>query len=46
MSRTARALPLAVLSLLLLIVLIVPGGVHGAPDIDRSAVDWKTPSRT
>ena len=40
MSRTARVLPLAVLSLLLL---IVPAG-HGAPGIDRTAVDWKTPA--
>ena len=40
MSRTARILPLAVLSLLLL---IVPAG-HGAPGIDRTAVDWKTPA--
>ena len=43
MSRTTRVLPLAVLALLLLIAVIVPGG-HGAPDIDRSAVDWKTPA--
>ena len=43
MSRTTRVLPLAVLAFLLLIVLIVPGG-HGAPDVDRSAVDWKTPA--
>lgn len=33
-------LPLAVVALLLL---IVPSG-HGAPDIDRTAVDWKTPA--
>ena len=43
MSRTTRVLPLTVLALLLLIVVIVPGS-HGAPDIDRSAVDWKTPA--
>jgi hypothetical protein len=40
MSRTVRVLPLAVVALLLL---IVPSG-HGAPDIDRTAVDWKTPA--
>ena len=33
-------LPLAVVALLLL---IVPSG-HSAPDIDRTAVDWKTPA--
>ena len=47
MSRTIRILPLAVVALLLLIVvivLIVPRGSHGAPDIDRTAVDWKTPA--
>ncbi len=33
-------LPLAVVALLLL---IVPSG-YGAPDIDRTAVDWKTPA--
>ena len=44
MSRTARVLPLAVFSLLLLIVLIVSGGSHGAPGVDRTAVDWKTPA--
>ena len=43
MSRATRVLPLAGLTLLLLSVLIVPGG-HGAPEIDRSAVDWKTPA--
>jgi len=40
MSRTVRVLPLAVVALLLL---IVPSG-YGAPDIDRTAVDWKTPA--
>jgi quercetin dioxygenase-like cupin family protein len=44
MSRTARVLPLAVLAIALLIVLIVSGGSHGAPGIDRTAVDWKTPA--
>ena len=44
MSRTARVLPLAVLAIVLLIVLIVSGGSHGAPGIDRTAVDWKTPA--
>jgi len=44
MSRTARVLPLAVLAIGLLIVLIVSGGSHGAPGIDRTAVDWKTPA--
>ena len=44
MSRTIRILPLAVVALLLLIVVIVPRGSHGAPDIDRTAVDWKTPA--
>ena len=39
MSRTARVLPLAIA---LLIVLIGRG--HGAPGIDRTAVDWKTPA--
>ena len=43
MSRTTRVLPLTVLAFLLLIALIVPGS-HGAPDIDRTAVDWKTPA--
>jgi hypothetical protein len=40
MSRTVRVLPLAVVALLLLIV----RSGHGAPDIDRTAVDWKTPA--
>jgi quercetin dioxygenase-like cupin family protein len=47
MSRTIRILPLAVVALLLLIVvivLIVPRRSHGAADIDRTAVDWKTPA--
>jgi quercetin dioxygenase-like cupin family protein len=44
MSRTARVLPLAALAIALLIVLIVSGGSHGAPGIDRTAVDWKTPA--
>jgi len=44
MSRTARVLPLAVLAIVLLIVLIVSGRGHGAPGIDRTAVDWKTPA--
>ena len=39
MSGTTRVLALAVLALLL----IVPSG-FGAPDIDRSAVDFKTPA--
>src|SRR5258707_13290471 len=39
MSVTTRVLALAVLALLL----IVPSG-FGAPDIDRSAVDFKTPA--
>jgi quercetin dioxygenase-like cupin family protein len=43
MSRTIRILPLAVVALLLMIVVIVPGS-HSAPDIDRTAVDWKTPA--
>jgi quercetin dioxygenase-like cupin family protein len=44
MSRTARVLPLAVLAIVLLIVLIVSEEGHGAPGIDRTAVDWKTPA--
>jgi hypothetical protein len=44
MSRTARVLPLAVLAILLLIVLIVSEEGRGAPGIDRTAVDWKTPA--
>jgi len=44
MSRTARVLPLAVPVIVLLIVLIVSGGSHGAPGVDRTAVDWKTPA--
>lgn len=43
MSRTTRVLPMAVLAFLLPIALIVPSG-HGAPDIDRTAVVWKTPA--
>src|SRR5260370_32337293 len=39
MSAPTRVLALAVLALLL----IVPSG-FGAPDIDRSAVDFKTPA--
>jgi len=39
MSATTRVLATAVLALLL----FVPSG-YGAPDIDRSAVDWKTPA--
>jgi len=39
MSTTTRVLATAVLALLL----FVPSG-YGAPDIDRSAVDWKTPA--
>src|SRR5260370_34482189 len=39
MSVTTRVLALAVLALLL----IVPSG-FGAPDVDRSAVDFKTPA--
>jgi len=39
MSATTRVLVTAVLALLL----FVPSG-YGAPDIDRSAVDWKTPA--
>ena len=39
MSGTTRVLALAVLALLL----IVPSG-FGAPDVDRSAVDFKTPA--
>jgi quercetin dioxygenase-like cupin family protein len=44
MSRTARVLPLAILAIVVLIVLIVSGAGHGAPGIDRTAVDWKTPA--
>ena len=40
MSRTTRVLPLAALAFLLV---MVPSG-YGAPDIDRTAVDWKTPA--
>ena len=39
MAPTTRVLATAVLALLL----CVPSG-YGAPDIDRSAVDWKTPA--
>jgi len=35
---------LAVPAIVLLIVLIVSGGSHGAPGVDRTAVDWKTPA--
>ena len=41
MSRTTRVLPLAVLAFLLPIVAF---RAYGAPDIDRTAVDWKTPA--
>ena len=39
MFTTTRVLATTVLALLL----FVPSG-YGAPDIDRSAVDWKTPA--
>jgi quercetin dioxygenase-like cupin family protein len=39
MSRTTRVLPL----LLFALSVVVPSG-YGAPDIDRTAVDWKTPA--
>ena len=39
MFTTTRVLAPSVLALLL----FVPAG-YGAPDIDRSAVDWKTPA--
>ena len=39
MSRTTRIVPLAAFVLLL----TVPS-THGAPDVDRTAVDWKTPA--
>jgi len=39
MFTTTRVLATTVLALLL----FVPAG-YGAPDIDRSAVDWKTPA--
>lgn len=41
MSGTARVLALAVLALLLIVP--SPSG-FGAPDIDRSAVDFRTPA--
>src|SRR5258706_4175410 len=40
MSRTTRVLPLAAFAFLLLIV----PSAYSAPDIDRTAVDWKTPA--